>query len=86
MLAVIALLSLLVGAFDWAAAPVAKVLGKPVEAVKSVARTVAAIAIGLIVVFAGISAIATAPVLGVVLLAVGIGTLVTTLWPILSKD
>lgn len=81
----IALLSLLVGAFDWAAEPVAKVIGKPVEWVKSIARTVAAVAIAVIVIIAGLSSIAAAPVLGVVLLAVGIGTIITSLWPLFSS-
>jgi hypothetical protein len=86
ILAVIALLSLLVGAFDWAAAPVAKVIGKPVEAIKSIFRTIATVAIALIVVMAGIAAIAASPFLGVTLLAVGIVTLGITLWPLFSSS
>lgn len=83
--AVIALLSLLVGAFDWAAQPVAKVLNKPVEWVKSVARTIAAVAIGVLVILAAISTIAGSPIIGTVLLLVGIGTVVTSLWGVFSS-
>lgn len=82
---VIALLGMLVGTFDWAAAPVAKVLNKPIEGVKSVARTVASVAIGLVVVLAAITSIAAAPVLGTVLLAVGILTVVISLWPVFKS-
>jgi len=85
---IIALLSLLVGSFDWAAGPVASVLNKPIDGVKSVARTVALVAIAGVLIVAGIAAIAAAPFLGVVLLAVGIVTAVVALWPLFqsSKD
>lgn len=86
ILAVITLLSLLVGIFDWAAQPIAKVLGKPIEGVKSMARTIAAVGIGAIVTVAAIASIAAAPVLGVVLLVVGIGTMVYALWPLISPS
>lgn len=77
--AVIALLSLLVGAFDGLAAPVAKMLNKPVESVKGVARTMAAVAIGALVLMAGVMVIGAVPVLGVALLAVGAMTVLTSL-------
>lgn len=76
---VIALLSLLVGAFDGLATPVANTLGKPVEAVKSMFRQIAAISIAVLLMLAGVMTIAGAPILGVGLLLVGAVTILTTL-------
>lgn len=86
ILGIIALLSLLVGMFDWMARPVASVLNKPVEGVKSVARTIAAVAIAGVLIVAGIASIAATPILGVVLLAVGIVTAVSSVWPFISPS
>jgi len=82
---ILALLGMVIGTFDWAAEPVAKVLNKPVEGVKSVARTVASVCIGIVVILAAITSIAASPVLGVVLLAVGVLTVVISLWPVFSS-
>lgn len=82
---IIALLGLVIGSFDWAAEPVAKVLNKPVDVVKSFARTVASVAIGVVVILAAITSIAASPVIGTVLLAVGILTVVISLWPVFSS-
>lgn len=83
-LAVFALLSVLIGAFETVAEPVAKIAKKPVAMVQQWARTAAAVAIAVIVIAAGLMSMAAAPVLGVTLLAVGIITAGLSLWPYLN--
>lgn len=83
-IAVFALLSVLIGAFETVAEPVAKVVNKPVALVQQWARTAAAVAIAVIVIAAGLMSMAAAPVLGVTLLAVGIITAGLSLWPYLN--
>lgn len=86
IVALVTLVSLLVGAFEWAATPIGKVLNKPVAVVQSVARTMAAVAIAAILVMAGLMSMAAAPFLGVVLIAIGVLTAGLTLWPYLSSE
>lgn len=86
IVAIVTLLSLLVGAFEWAATPVAKALNKPVAVIQSIARAIAAVAIAAILVMAGLMSMAAAPFLGVVLIAIGILTAGLTLWPYLSSE
>lgn len=84
IVSIFALLTVLVGGFEAAATPVAKALNKPIAVVQSWARTAAAVAIAVIVIAAGLMSMAAAPVLGVVLIAVGVITATLSLWPYLK--
>lgn len=57
--------------FDFIAAPVAKVVGKPVDAVKNLAKTIMFIAVGLALVYFGIMALPAMAVAGIGLILVG---------------
>lgn len=83
---IIALLSLLIGSFDWAAEPVGKIMNKPVAMVKATFQKIALVAVAGVLIVAGIAAIAAAPFVGVVLLAVGITVAAVALWPLVGPS
>jgi hypothetical protein len=86
IVAIITLLSMIIAMFDFVAVPVSNMAGKSVEGVKSFFRTVTAVGLGTLVALAGLASIAAAPVIGVVLIAIGIGSIVYALWPVLSPN
>ena len=83
---IIALLSLLIGSFDWAAEPVAKIMNKPLAVVKGTFQKIAMVALAGVLIVAAIASIAAAPVVGVVLLAVGITVAAIALWPLFTSS
>jgi hypothetical protein len=52
--------------------------------IRSAAMTIAGTAVGLLVMSFGVTALAAAPIVGIVLLAVGLALAVYSLWPLFS--
>jgi hypothetical protein len=63
---------------------VAKVTGKTTDAVKGIAKTVATVALGAILVTWGISALAV-PLLGGAMILVGLAIIAWVVWPMFTK-
>lgn len=68
------------------AAAVGGVIGWTGEKLKSVAGTVVAIGVSVLLMTLGVMALAASPIIGAALLIVGIGLLAYSVWPLFSSS
>jgi len=83
ILAVVMLLAMLLN-FDFVAEPLGKMVGKPADAVKSIAKTIMFTALGLTLIYFGVLALTAMAVAGIALIVVGGFLLVQIVWPMIS--
>jgi hypothetical protein len=82
-LAIIMALALLMS-FEFVAAPVGKMIGVASNRVANISKTVFIGALGLFLISSGVAALAV-PVVGIILIAIGVVLVGYAVWPFFSK-